>query len=149
MLVKIYDHTGAEALHSALSETKSGTEVERGTITAIVIQLAAKAVWVIPVRMNECIPQWDALILQKKWQISGSKNPLKKLYKPQYFCRAFPLWKGKHAISQLHISRFYLELQIKPQKPPSLTSRLNIPCKFKIIYCCVSNGGIAPAKCVI
>ena len=44
MLVKIYDHTGAEALHSALLETKSGTEVERGTITAIVIQLAAKAV---------------------------------------------------------------------------------------------------------
>ena len=44
MLAKVYDHTGAEALHSALSETKSGTEVERGTITAIVIQLAAKAV---------------------------------------------------------------------------------------------------------
>ena len=43
MLAKVYDHTGAEALHSALSETKSGTEVERGTITAIVIQLAAKA----------------------------------------------------------------------------------------------------------
>ena len=40
MLVKIYDHTGAEALHSALSETKSGTEVERGTITAIVILVA-------------------------------------------------------------------------------------------------------------
>lgn len=44
ILTKIYDHTGTEALHSALSETKSGTEVERGTITAIVIQLAAKAV---------------------------------------------------------------------------------------------------------
>ena len=43
MLVKIYDHTGAKALHSVLSETKSGAEAKRGTITAIVIQLAAKA----------------------------------------------------------------------------------------------------------
>ena len=65
ILTKIYDHTSAEALHKALSETKSGAEAKRGTITAIVIQLAAKAVWVIPVRMNECIPQRDALILQK------------------------------------------------------------------------------------
>ena len=44
MLAKVYDHTGAEALHSALSETKSGAEVKRGTITANVIKLAAKAV---------------------------------------------------------------------------------------------------------
>ena len=44
ILTKIYDHTGAEAFHSALSETKSGTEAKRETITAIVIQLAAKAV---------------------------------------------------------------------------------------------------------
>ena len=44
MLVKIYDHTGAETLHKALSGTKSGAEAKRGTITAIVIQLAAKAV---------------------------------------------------------------------------------------------------------
>ena len=91
MLVKIYDHTGAETLHSALSETKSGTEVERGTITAIVIQLAAKAVRVIPVRMNECIPQRDALILQKKMTNKRIKKSAKKLFTPQYFCRAFPL----------------------------------------------------------
>jgi len=44
ILTKIYDHTSAEALHKALSETKSGAEAKRGTITAIVIQLAAKAV---------------------------------------------------------------------------------------------------------
>ncbi len=44
MLVKIYDHTGAKALRNALSETKSGAEAKRGTITAIVIQLAARAI---------------------------------------------------------------------------------------------------------
>lgn len=44
ILTKIYDHTGAETLHKALSETKSVTEAKRETITAIVIQLAAKAV---------------------------------------------------------------------------------------------------------
>ena len=44
MLVKIYDHSGAEALHKALSETKSVAEAKRGTITAHVIQLLAKAV---------------------------------------------------------------------------------------------------------
>ena len=37
MLAKVYDHTGAEALHKALSETKSAAEAKRGTITAIVI----------------------------------------------------------------------------------------------------------------
>lgn len=41
MLAKVYDHTGAEALHKALSETKSGAEAKRGTITALVIKLAA------------------------------------------------------------------------------------------------------------
>ena len=46
MLAKVYDHTGAETLHSALSKTKSGAEAKRGTITAIVIQLSAKAVCV-------------------------------------------------------------------------------------------------------
>ena len=43
MLTKVYDHTGAKALHNALSGTKSGAEAKRGTITAIIIQLAAKA----------------------------------------------------------------------------------------------------------
>ena len=55
MLAKVYDHTGAEALHKALSETKSGAEAlhkalsetksgaeaKRRTIKAIVIKLAA------------------------------------------------------------------------------------------------------------
>lgn len=41
MLAKVYDHTGAEALHKALSGTKSGAEAKRGTIKAIVIKLAA------------------------------------------------------------------------------------------------------------
>ncbi len=44
MLAKVYDHTGAEALHKTLSGTKSGTKVKRGTITANVIKLAAKEV---------------------------------------------------------------------------------------------------------
>ena len=44
MLAKVYDHTGAEALHKALSKTKSGTEEKGGTITANVIKLAAKEV---------------------------------------------------------------------------------------------------------
>ena len=46
MLAKVYDHTDAEALHSALSKTKSSAEAKRGTITAIVIKLPTKAVCV-------------------------------------------------------------------------------------------------------
>ena len=44
----------------------------------------------------------------------------------------------------------FLKISNNPIIPPAtLISRLIIPYKFKIIYYCVSNGWIAPVKCVM